>query len=380
MFNNYYELKIDGKDVKRFLNQLYNMHIYFENIEFINKSVYIKVDKSNYDKIKKIKTIYKIEIIKLYGPNKIKDIIYRYNIFFICLIIGMFLLNILCNIVFEIEIDTENKQIYDLVRLELKNHDIKRFTFIKSYDERQKIINEILNDNKEDLEWMEIERVGVKYIIRLEERIIKKENEKCLPQNVVAKREGLILSITSSSGEILKSINDYVKKGDIIISGIITKNEEEKNRVCAKGKVFAETWYRITVEVPYNYKETIYTNEKKKNISLTIFNNRYSLFKDYDDFITKEQAIKNNIIPIKISLEENEKIIKIDHIYTSDELDLKALEISRQKLMSILDDDSEILLEKKLKTTAKESTIEVEIFFKVKENITSYQKIEEEIR
>lgn len=376
MFKNYYELKIDGKDVKRFIKQLYNMHIYFENIEFINKSVYIKVDKDNYDKIKKIKTIYKIKIIRLYGPNKIKDIIYRYNIFFICLIAGIVLLNTLCNIVFEIEIDTDSKYIYDLVKQELKNHDIKKYSFIKNYDEREKIIEEILNDNKEDLEWMEIERIGVKYVVRVEERIIKEAKDECTPRNIVAKREGLLLSISSSSGEIKKAVNDYVKKGDIIISGIITKNEDEKNRVCAEGKVYAETWYQITVEVPYNYKEIIYTDEKKKNLSITIFNKRYSLLNDYDDFITEEKSIKNNIIPLKISYEENQKIIKIDHIYTSDELDLKALEISRKKLLSILDEEDEILLEKKLKTTAKDSTIEVVIFFKVKENITAYQNIE----
>lgn len=42
----------------------------------------------------------------------------------------------------------------------------------------------------------------------------------------------------------------------------------------------------------------------------------------------------------------------------------------------MFDEDSTILLEKKLKTTAKNSTIEVVMFFKVKENITAYQNIE----
>lgn len=380
MFNSYYELKIEGKDVKRFIKQLYNMHIYLENIEIKDKIAYVKVDKENYKKIKKIKTIYKIKIIKLYGLNKLKDIIYKHNIFFISIIIGIIFLNLLCNIVFEIEIDTENKEIYNLVIKELKNKGIKKYTFIKNFSERQKIVESILEENKESLEWLEIERKGVKYIVRVEERIIKKEKDECTPRNIIAKKDGIILSITSSSGEVLKTINDYVKKGDILISGIITKNDEEKNRVCAIGKVYAETWYQVTVEVPYNYKEIIYTKEYKKNLSITIFNKRYSLFSDYNDFITKEKIIKNNIIPIKISLENNQKIIKIDQIYTNEELDLKAIEISRQKLMSILKDESTILLEKKLKTNPKNSTIEVVIFFKVKEDITEYQNIEKEIR
>lgn len=379
MFNSYYELKIEGKDVKRFIKQLYNLGIYFENVEFSDKKAYVKVDKDNYKKLKKVKTIYKIKIVNLYGGSKIKDIIYRHNIFFIAIILGIIFLNILCNIVFEIEIDTENKELYKLITKELNEKGMRKYTIVKKFSTRQKIINTILEENKDKLEWMEIERVGIKYIVRVEERIIKKENEKCHPRDIIAKKDGIILSITSSSGEIIKSINDYVKKGEIIISGTITKNEEEKNKVCAEGKILAETWYQITVEVPYNYKETIYTKEKKKNLSITIFDKRYSLFADYDDYITEEKSLKNNIIPIKISLEENQKIIKIDHIYTEEELDLKALEISREKLLSILDEDSEILLEKKLKTTPKNSTIEVVVFFKVKENITKYQNIRQEI-
>ena len=375
MFNNYYELKISGRDVKRFIKQLYNMKIYFEDIKFRDRDVYIKVDSYNYERICEIKTIYEIKIVKLYGFNKLRDIIKKYNIFFVSIIIGFFILNVLSNIVFEIEIDTDNRDIYELIEKELKHHGMTKFSFVKKFSERERIIADILKDNKEDLEWMEIERVGVKYIVRVEERIIKKEREECQNRHVIAKRDGLIMQITSSHGEIKKAINDYVKKGDIIISGIITKNEEEKNRTCADGQVFAETWYQITVEVPYNYKETIYTKEKKNNLSITIFDKRFSLFKDYDNFITREKSINNNIIPLKISFEENQKIINIDHIYTSEELDLKALEISREKLLAMLGPEDEILLEKKLKTKAKDSTIEVVIFFKVKEDITTYREI-----
>ena len=57
---NYYELKIEGKDVKRFIKQLYNLGIYFEEIKFIDKIVYVKIDSNNYKKLSKVKTIYKI--------------------------------------------------------------------------------------------------------------------------------------------------------------------------------------------------------------------------------------------------------------------------------------------------------------------------------
>ena len=377
MFNNYYELKIEGKDVKRFIKQLYNLGIYFEEIKFIDKIVYVKIDSNNYKKLSKVKTIYKIYITNLYGINKIKDIIKKYNIFFICILLGIVLLNILCNITFEIEIDAKNEEIYNLVERQLKVNGIKKYTFMKDFKKRQVIINNILENNKDKLEWLEIERVGTKYIVRVEERIIKTEKDKCSPRNIIAKKTGIIMNITSSKGEVIKTVNDYVKKGDILISGIITKNDEEKNRVCAEGKVYAETWYQVTVEVPYNYKETIYTKEYKKNISFTIFNKRYALFKDYNEFITSEKTLKSNVLPFKISFENNQKIINIDQIYTNEELDLKAFQLAKEKILTIVKEENNILLEKKLKTTPKNSTIEMVIFFKVKEDITLYQDIEE---
>jgi len=376
MMRNIYELKIEGKDVRRFINQLYSSGISFEYVNICSKTAIVKVSSENYERIKNIKTIYSIELLHIYGPNKVKTLIKKYNVFLISLLLGFILLNFLGNIVFDIEIDCDDADIKTLLVKELASHGIKKYSPIKDYSERKKIIDDIVKNNPNSLEWMEIERYGVKYVVRTEKRIIKNKKDDCQLRHIVAAKEGLITNIYSSSGEIKKEINDYVKKGDIIISGFITKDETQKNSVCADGKVIAETWYRVTVEVPYHYQEVIYTKERKRNISVTIFNKRYSLFKDFDHFITKETALESDIIPFKISLEDNQKIIKIDQIYTSDEADLKALELARIKLKNILGENDKILQEKKLKTIAKDSTMEVVIFFKVREDITSYQNIE----
>ena len=72
-------------------------------------------------------------------------------------------------------------------------------------------------------------------------------------QNVVAKKNAVIMEIRSSSGQIIKKINDYVNKGDVIISGNITKKDEIKNVVKAEGIVYGETWYNVKVELPRRY-------------------------------------------------------------------------------------------------------------------------------
>ena len=88
MIMSYYDIKIVGKDVKRFIHNLHKMHIEFHNINYDQNSVIIKVSEADYKKIMSIKTIYKIEIVKAYGIASIKKFIKKYLLFLIVLGVG----------------------------------------------------------------------------------------------------------------------------------------------------------------------------------------------------------------------------------------------------------------------------------------------------
>ena len=74
----YYDIRITGKDVKRFIHNLHKKNIEFLNIEFSDHSVIIKVTSSDYKKIKNIKTIYKVEVVKAYGVSYLKSFLKKY--------------------------------------------------------------------------------------------------------------------------------------------------------------------------------------------------------------------------------------------------------------------------------------------------------------
>ena len=91
-----------------------------------------------------------------------------------------------------------------------------------------------------------------------------------------------------------------------------------------------------------------------------------SLYKFYHKFL-----------PLKFSYEKVLEIEKIDSIYTPEEAYVKAFNLAREKMIKALAEDSKILDQKKLKFIINDSTIDMDVFFKVYENITSYQSIEE---
>jgi len=382
VFNSIYEVKIEGKDVKRFIRTLYRRRIELINIVYDNDSIFIKLDKINYDKLLEIKTIYEIKLTKLYGLVKYKHLLNKYKIFIIAIMIGFSLLFTLSNIIFEVEVVHRKKNIRDLIYKELKQYDIEKYNFVIPFSKQEEIVKKILEHNKDKLEWLEIERVGVKYIVRVEERIINNITSNDEKRHIVANKDGIIMHIDASRGEIVKKINDYVKKGDIIISGNINKGEEIKNTVTAEGNVYAETWYEVDVEMPLTYREEYKTGKSKNALTFTIFDKNYSLL----DFspnkkkkITENIIFKNNILPIKLSFNKEEELKVIDEVYTFEEAEEKALELARKKLSIKLDSNEKILYEKKLKTVQNNSTIIVTVFFKVYENITSYSSIVENV-
>lgn len=381
MFNSIYEVKIDGKDVKRFVKTLYRRGIELLNICYTDNSIYIKLDKRNYDKLLEIKTIYEIKLTRLYGLAKWIFLLKHNMIFIISALVGLVFLLLLSNITFEIEVVHRKEEIRKLIYKELDRYNIKKYSFIKSFDEQEQIVKNILDNNKNKLEWLEIERVGVKYIIRVEERIINEPKKEEKKRHIVASKDGIIMHIDSSRGEIVKKINDYVKKGDIIISGNINKGEEVKNIVSAEGNVYAEVWYTVDIEMPLVYKEEYKTGKSKKTLTLNLFGNNYSLF---DFFPYKNKSIeeniifKNNVLPIRFSFNKEYELKVIDEVYTYDEAINKAVNLAREKLKMKLSKDEEILYEKKLKTTQNNSTILVTVFFKVYENITAYEEILED--
>ena len=378
MFDSIYEVKIEGKDVKRFVKTLYRRGIELLNICYTDDNIYIKLDKKNYDKLLEIKTIYEIKLTRIYGFAKWKYLLKHNMIFIISTLAGLFFLLLLSNITFEIEVVHRKEEIRSLIYKELDRYNIKKYSLVKTFDEQEQVVKNILDNNKDKLEWLEIERVGVKYIIRVEERIINDPKKEEKNRHIVASKDGIIMHIDSSRGEIVKKINDYVKKGDIIISGHIKKSEEVKNTVAAEGNVYAEVWYTVDVEMPLIYKEEYKTGKSKKVLTFSVFGNNYSLF---DFFPYKNKSIeeniifKNNVLPIKFSFNKEYELRVIDEVYTYEEAISKAVDLAREKLKMKLSKDEEILYEKKLKTTQNNSTILVTVFFKVYENITAYEEI-----
>ena len=79
--------------------------------------------------------------------------------------------------------------------------------------------------------------------------------------DVVAARDGIIVSIVTTTGTPAVSPGDVVRKGDVLISGTEKGREDEIVPVQADGIVTARVWDAATVTMPMTATDTLYTGQ-----------------------------------------------------------------------------------------------------------------------
>lgn len=379
IFSSSIKIKVTGRNINNFLKRLINNNINIEKvIPISHKEIDLIINYQDLDKVLKLKTIYNIKIVRYYGKLRIIKRVKKDIFILSSLLISLLLIYTLSNIIFKVEVIHSNKNIIKLVTKELEDNGIKKYKFVKNYQEIEKIKKKILEENKDTLEWLEIIREGTKYTIRVEERIINNKPKDNKIYNIVASKNAVIKNIYAESGEKVRSINTYVKKGDIIISSDITLPNNEKISKTASGKVQGEVWYSINIEYPYQYHEIKYTGNKKKVLVLNLLNKRISFF-DFHKYKTFNRNIKyifnNNITPISLIYEDEYETNIINEVYDYNTAREKAITKAKEKIVEKYPNIKDITNIKIINEEDKKNKISLNLFVTCLEDITEYQEI-----
>lgn len=375
-------LNVKGKNINRFIKKLTNKKIDILTLKYINKNeINIIIYNRDLEKVLKIKSIYDVLETDVYGPLKLKKIL-KINIHLITILIIVFISFILLtNMIFKVEVIHTDKDLRDLLICELKNYDIKKYSFKKSYDTITKIKKEILNKYPNKIEWLEIENTGTKYTVRVEEREKKPLKKENVNRDLIAKKDAVIKKIYVKKGEIVKDVEMFVKKGETIVSGRLYVYEKEKGQVHAIGKVYGEVWYVLKIDYPFIYSEEKETGNKKENYVIKVFNKEIDLSKKHYKTKKYEETsiLSHPLLPIKFIYQKQKETKVINDVLTFDQALNKAQDTLTNKVKNRLKKDEYIIKSKYLKSKVLENTIKVEMFFSVYEDITDYKEIKDNI-
>lgn len=363
-------VKVKCDNYYRFITKLQYISVSILEIKYNKKTIYLKIYEVDYEKLNKYLVSYKFSKYKDTGFYNLKNIIKNNHIFFVVLVFGLVLYFFLTNIIVKINIVHENKQIRELIEDELSEYGIKVLTLKKSYKKLDKIKNEILDKYPDKLDWIEIETIGMTYNVKIEERIItdtSKDNKTC---DLVAKKNGVVSNIKLYDGEIVVTLNDYVREGDTLISGKIMYNEVEKRNVCASGEVYAKVWYTVNISIPFKYEEYEETGKRKFNIVWSNKNNKKKIFKSrYENYNSEYKPILK-VFDWSLYLESEYETLKIEKEYSQEEALNAALKKAEESVTKKLGDKDTIIDKKVLKKVVNDSTMDIEVFVIVEELIS----------
>lgn len=303
--------------------------------------------------------------------------------FIIGLVAFAVLIYLMTSIIWSIEI-TGNYNVNSNVLMEQLNEmGIFRGATKRSVNPKY-VADKLMLQNRE-LSWAGVEIKGTKLIISVREGIeppaIIPFDQPC---NVVAKKDGIIVSIRAKNGLALVKEGDTVKKGQVLISGVLESIHPEfgSKQVHAMGEVLARTWYEFKREVPVKKvtrkrtglewnKYSVYFLDFK--IRLPSGNNPFELYET--NILDKAPVIMNRFkLPFGVIIEKHYELKEEEQVLEQEQARELAQKMITDKILETLPKDAEIV-DQHLQVVTSEGKEYLILTVECTENIAMQQEI-----
>ncbi len=360
------------------LLKLNRLNVDIKEVVYEKEYLRFQINKEDLKRVKKYLVSFKVEIIDETGIFKLKKELKKNNLLITGIIFACIVFLILSNVIVKINVIHEDSHLRELIADSLKEQGVTSLSFKKSYDEYEKIIENIKEEYQDKIEWLEIDVEGMVINVRVEERIINNYEKDYSSCHIVAGKSGIIKSITTQKGVTEVSINDYVEKGEILINGSIKLNEEIKENVCASGSVYAEVWYNVSGTISMVEEVKKDTGKMRYNFMIKNKNEETVLLKSR---VGPEKRVENvllfSIFGIEFYLQKEYEVEVEVKNYGVEEATEKGISLINEKLELKLDNFEAIIEEKVLQKTVKDNNIYIDMFVAVREQIGVKEYFEE---
>jgi len=375
---------VEGYYIERFINKCGVDGINLCDVErekecIMNAQIYTK----DFKKIKKIAKITKCRV-KIDKKNGLPFLVHRYRrrkIFLILPVILICFFIVISKFIWNIEI-VGNKKISKDEILKLVNDNGIKIGMLKSEINTEKVINE-MRIKRDDISWIGISIDGTNAKIEIAEAREKPKlldkNEYC---NIIADKDGIIDKINVKSGTAQVSEGDVVKKGDILVSGIMTGKYTGDRKVHASADIKAKVSYseKKRKKKTQNLKSQTGSAEKYYQISINNFkinfNKRLSKFENYDTIKNsrKMKILNNFYLPIELTEITNIEMKSEQVVYNAEELKNNTISEIKENLNEKTEEKD--IVDENIITEEKNDFIEVKVMYEVLEDIGVEEKLE----
>ena len=296
-FAGFVTIEVEGFFIERFLNICRNKNILLQDLSRdMNTYIKVKILKSDFKEIRHIarKTKCKVKIKKKSGIPFVINKYRKRKVFAVAILVIAIFIFIITKFIWNVEIKGNKNITSEEIKQLVAEYGVTEGK-LKSNINTQKISN-LIRLNRDDIAWIGITLKGTNAIVEIEEVVEKPEiidkDEIC---NIVATEDAIISKIIVQNGTARVSVGDEVKKGDLLVEGIMEGTYTESRKVHAEATVFGKSIYEKERKEDFLQSEKIKTGEKEEKIEICInnfkinFNKGVSKFEKYDTITTNNK-------------------------------------------------------------------------------------------
>lgn len=125
----------------------------------------------------------------------------------------------------------------------------------------------------QELAWINIDISGTRAIVEVAERVMPPEIiAQDIPCNIVAAKDGVITSIFVREGSPVVQVGSSVKKGDLLVAGMVESKDRVVRYVHAMADISARTWYEEAVNIQTSRIQLRKSGIINEKYSIRLFN------------------------------------------------------------------------------------------------------------
>ncbi|WAA11497.1 sporulation protein YqfD [Fervidibacillus halotolerans] len=380
----YVTVQLIGDGIERFVNRLIKDQVPLWNMKREDEhSITFQMSIQHIPFLKKAVRHHRLKIrfIEKKGLPFLYQKAKSYSGFFLSIFLAILLILLLSNMIWKIEIRGASPELQYKILKQLQGMGIRKGQLLLFVDDPQTIQRKITELNDE-ITWIGVKLKGTTYYFQVVEKERPEERELASPQHLIAKKEAVIVDYFIEKGQPVIKRNEYVKRGQILVSGVIG-TEENKQSIAAEGKVWGKTWYKADVSVKLQSEWKVFTGERKTKKYLEFFHFKLPIWGvqpshfDQSEIEQTKATIKflKWTLPISFISETIYEVETVTKTYSYEEAKRLALQKARADLYHQLDEEITIESEKTLHEMKDNGTLKISILFEVIENIAKAQAI-----
>lgn len=374
------KVKANGKGTERLLNKLMKANVHIWDVKRKDaESIIFTIDYSEVFKLRQAvrKSECKVSFISGNGGPFFLKRLKKNSGFIVGLLAFLLCIFILSNMVWGIKIYEADPATEHEIRKELDSIGVK-VGKIQFFLDSPETIQRKLTESIGRLTYVGVDLKGTIYHLKVVEKKQPEEVIRTGPQHLVAKKKAIITDMLVEKGQAKVNVHDYVTKGQLLVSGIIGR-EEKPEVVSATGKIMGETWYKATVKMPLKTRFSVYNGDEYSNyyltgrgFSLPVWGFSHPTYKQFEEeTVSRPFHFLQWELPIgfKTKTQRSKEIIVRE--YTKEQAVVQAKMMAKSDLEKILDEDASIVGEKILHERIENGKIILSIHFQVIENIAT---------